>query len=123
MTKELQTKKVKYLKKFLELTSAMLITIEEENYDKLMELIDQREEIIQTVNELDDHLKNHQHTPEIKNLLAKAIEIDKEIQGRLEEDKETITELLKNLSSSKRSQKAYHDTKGSIEGILLDEKK
>lgn len=150
LIKLLDTKKV-YFDQILDITNKQKIDIETNDADHLPELVNEKQQVIDKVNQIDnafsiqfDLLKKTLNVdnlekidfvkyPELKGLKQRIEDImgmagnvmalEKENSAKAEEIFENIKGQLKNLKRGKISLRAYDRPIDNIDGVYLDKKK
>jgi hypothetical protein len=119
-------------KAFLDLSQKEQQAIAETNYDLLLELLTEKDKIIDQVNQIDAQLgtfteKEAQDPNGLKadiiNILSGAKEIDEQNQTVLKKDFDATSQLVKQTHNMKKSSALYRGDEISIKGILLDKNK
>ncbi len=120
------------IEKFLQLTEEQSAAINSKNYDSMFNIINEKQSIIERVNLLDLELNGI--TPEDRNVIGEIVEATREIMSRaialdkknirlLKENQAEISEKLKNVRKKKKGHYMYRGKNVAVEGILLDQKK
>jgi len=103
-----------YYKKYYELTKQQKDAIKEKNIDKLNEIISAKQKIIQDINELssiEKYLEKQDNPKEIfielKKLLEKIQQLEKENNKNLNDEKYKIQKNITELNKKTKSRKGY----------------
>ncbi len=103
-----------YYKKYYELTKQQKDAIKEKNIDKLNEIISAKQKIIQDINELssiEKYLEKQDNPKEIfielKKLLEKIQQLEKENNKNLNDEKNKIQKNITELNKKTKSRKGY----------------
>ncbi len=124
--------KYKLLEKFLELTRLQAQTIDVGKCEFLLDLINQKQTIIERVNilnlDLEGKLPENNDTlkdirKKTKVIMAEAIAMDKKNIKILKENQALIFEKLQKARKNKITHNTYRGKNLAMEGILLDYKK
>ena len=128
----LATRKKDLIQAFLELTQAQAEAIRTENFDSILNLINQKQTIIEQVNLLDlESLNNIPADNEVlqdivrqtKELMAVAITLDHENIQALQQNRELMFEKLKAAKQNTKVHSVYRGAGQPIEGVFLDKRK
>ncbi|HWQ76889.1 MAG TPA: hypothetical protein VN441_16400 [Syntrophomonas sp.] len=125
----LATRKKELIQAFLELTQAQAEAIRTENFDSILNLINQKQNIIEQVNLLD--LESLNHIPaddqdlvrQTKELMAVAIVLDHENIQALQQNRDLMFEKLKAAKQNTKVHSIYRGAGQPIEGVFLDKRK
>ena len=115
------------LQNFLELTIKQAQFIEAKEYERLFNIINEKQTIIEQVNLLDAELNREETMPEevtkeIQSILLEAIELDNKNKVIMQQNKEEIAAKIKTTGTKRKTHSLYRGKNTSIEGILLDKK-
>ncbi len=129
---KLLEEKKNLISEFLKISKEQTEAIKAKEYEKLLDLINKRESIIQQVNEINSKAKDilEADDPRVNNLLQsindlveQTIAIEKENQVQINILRDEMAVLLKNARKTKASHSLYRGKNIAIEGVLLDKKK
>jgi hypothetical protein len=128
---ELLKNKKELIEKFLSLTEKQQELIKENNFDSVINIINEKQSVIEKVNLIDINLKNlvnkkndnNELFSEIKMLVEKALEIDEENIKKLKNNSKVIAEKLKNARKNTKTHNLYRGKNAAVGGIMLDKKK
>lgn len=125
--------KQQLIAEFLHLTEAQATQLKADNYDSILQMINQKQSIIEKVNCLDldsqgiDGGDDNQQVEEIRAatqaILAQALELEKHNIAAIKKDQAQIFAKLKNAQLNKAAHAAYRGQHVAMEGILVDKKK
>lgn len=125
-------KKKELCKDFLSLSRKEQEAITFKDYDLLLKLLAEKDNLMLQINQIDDNLRGftgqkNQDIDNLKNeitdLLNKAKEIDEQNRNVLKNELENLAQLLKQTHSLKKTHSLYKGDEIAIEGILVDKKK
>ncbi len=129
-SQELLDNKKELIKKFLSLTEKQYKLLQENNYENIINIINEKQSVIERINIIDADLKNirkenksQEIVTEIKKLIEKALQIDKKNIEILKNNKELISERLKDARKNTKTHSLYRGKNVEIGGIMLDKKK
>lgn len=124
--------KQRLIEKFLHLIEEQADFIKNDNYDGIVNTIDQKQHIIEQINLLDldfaEMMPAHDESLQLINnhtrtIMAKAMAIDNENIAALKTRQAEIFAKLKSAQTNKLTHTRYRGKNMGIEGILLDRKK
>ncbi len=125
--------KQQLIAEFMHLTEAQAIQIGADNYDSILQMINQKQSIIEKVNRLDldsqgiDGGDDNQQVEQIRAatqaILTQALELEKHNIAAIKKDQSQIFIKLKNAQLNKATHEAYRGQHVAMEGILVDKKK
>ena len=115
------------LQNFLELTIKQAQFIEAKEYERLFNIINEKQTIIEQVNLLDAALNKEKTLPEevikeIQSILSESIGLDNKNKIIMQQNKEEIAAKIKNTGTKRKTHSLYRGKNASIEGVLLDKK-
>jgi hypothetical protein len=125
-------KKQQLIDEFLRLTEVQAQQIEADNYDSILQLISQKQSIIEKVNCLDLEFQwiasgEDQQVKEIRAatqaILAQALELENQNIAVIKGNQAQIFAKLKNAQLNQATHAAYRGAHMAMEGILIDKKK
>lgn len=106
-----------------EITVKMNHTLTEENYEEFGKLLNERKEMMATVDNFRSDHPDYQHTPKAKRLLTEVVRLDQRFTPLLNENitktKNSINQMKKNKQVSKKYQSYIKQTNG----VFVDAKK
>ena len=115
------------LQNFLELTIKQAQFIEAKEYERLFNIINEKQTIIEQVNLLDAALNKEKTLPEevikeIQSILSESIGLDNKNKIIMQQNKDEIAAKIKNTGTKRKTHSLYRGKNASIEGVLLDKK-
>lgn len=127
---ELTEQKQSLIEEFLKLTEQQAEAISQDNYEIILNIISQKQNIIEQVNLLTLDLPNNipdndslqKIDAQTREVMSKAIEIDNKNIELLKNNQAQIFEQLTNVQKNKQTHALYRGKDKGIEGILLDKK-
>lgn len=128
---ELAEQKLSLIEEFLKLTEQQAEAISQNNYEIILNIINQKQNVIEQVNLLTLDLPNNipdndslqKIDAQTKEIMSRAIEIDNKNIEVLKNNQAQIFEKLINAQKNKQTHALYRGKDKGIEGILLDKKK
>ena len=129
---QLLREKKKLLEQCLKLTEEQQVAISDKNYDRIINIINEKQSIIERVNLLDLELRELPSEgddlivpllAEIKEIIGKSLALDEENIKKLQENREEIAARLKNARKNKKTHNHYRGKNVVVEGVLLDKRK
>lgn len=123
--------KKEILEKFLHLTEEQGKALVNSDYDRIINILNEKQNLIEKVNLLDLEIKDDifeseeakDMFKEIKEIIARAIEQDEKNIQLIKKNRDEIAEKLKNARKNKGTHFRYRGKTVAIEGVLLDKKK
>lgn len=116
-------KKKELLTAFLQLTCELEEMLEREEYEQLDEKLNERQRIIEAVNELDRQIgteQARQATVHMESLLRMAAKKESEVYSKMVHHKNKLGEELQKINRSKRLNQSYQDTPYNTDGYFID---
>ena len=148
---EITNGKYAYLQEMLKLTTEQANVVDGEHMERLEEILDSKQKIIEKVDKLDDEFEVYFHRLKTENgiksleelnvsdvkglkelkasvsnvmgILKEMSELDKSNNSKAKEVMENIRNELKNISAAKKVNNAYGSTPVQTESYFIDKKK
>ncbi|KUO52787.1 MAG: hypothetical protein APF76_02305 [Desulfitibacter sp. BRH_c19] len=126
---ELLYQKQELFNDFLELTVKQNEVIKSQKYERLNDLVSQKQSIIDKSNQVEMELKEFTNETskdildqksKIKQTIEKAMIIDEENTALINNSQEESAQMLKTARKNKRTHSVYRGEEISLEGIMLD---
>ena len=129
---KLAQQKQSHMEKFLKLSEEQAEAIGQESYEMVLNIINQKQNIIEQINLLNlvlpDTIPDNNDSLKIINMktreiMSRAVAIDDKNIQLLKNNQDVIFEKLINIQKNKQTHAQYRGENMKIEGILLDQKK
>lgn len=114
-------------KKMFKLTKEQRRLINEGNFDKLIKLLDKKQELIDEIDQADlkKYLKDQPNPKkllsDLRQLMKKIKELEEENEKNLKEKKERLTDEMQDFNQKQRSRASYQKPNG-YEAKFIDKK-
>lgn len=129
---DLAEKKQKLMEDFLKLTEKQTQAINDDNFESVLNTINEKQNIMEQINLLDlnnqrniyeDNETLHLINKNTREMVSRAIALDDQNISALRRNQAQIFEKLKNARQNKTTHSVYRGKNVNLEGILLDKKK
>lgn len=137
--KELYEQKIVYLQRYIEFTKMQTEYLKKEEFDKLSEVLDKRQELMYLVDQVDNQITRLFDTisdldlnsdpvisplkKDIGLLLKAIIELDEQNGKTLNEEFIDLKQKIAEVNNKRSAQRAYANYTGQNTGYFIDNKK
>lgn len=137
--KELYEQKIVYLQRYIEFTKMQTEYLKKEEFDKLSEVLDKRQELMYLVDQVDNQITRLFDTisdldlnsdpvisplkKDIGLLLKAIIELDEQNGKTLNEEFTDLKQKIAEVNNKRSAQRAYANYTGQNTGYFIDNKK